>query len=78
MAEAEWGAKRSCPSCAVRFYDLMKDPAVCPSCGESFPLASLSERKSTSSAASRRAPKAAVAARTDAASGSAPRGSFFA
>ena len=33
MPKAEWGTKRACPKCAVRFYDLNKDPIVCP-CGE--------------------------------------------
>ncbi len=36
MVDAELGAKRSCPSCSSRFYDLNNDPIVCPSCGESF------------------------------------------
>lgn len=56
MAEPEWGLKRICPSCGTRFYDLTNDPTTCPSCAETFPLAALSERKST--AASRRSPKA--------------------
>lgn len=34
MAKPEWGKKRSCPSCGSKFYDLRKDPIVCPSCGE--------------------------------------------
>jgi uncharacterized protein (TIGR02300 family) len=27
------GTKRVCPTCEVRFYDLMRDPILCPSCG---------------------------------------------
>jgi len=27
------GTKRVCSACEVRFYDLMRDPIVCPSCG---------------------------------------------
>jgi hypothetical protein len=27
------GTKRICQSCEVRFYDLARDPIVCPSCG---------------------------------------------
>jgi uncharacterized protein (TIGR02300 family) len=27
------GTKRVCPECATRFYDLSRDPIVCPSCG---------------------------------------------
>jgi hypothetical protein len=30
------GTKRTCPSCAVRFYDLGRDPAVCPACATSY------------------------------------------
>ena len=43
MAKDEWGTKRACPKCAVRFYDLNKDPIVCPSCGASFDLTSILE-----------------------------------
>lgn len=33
MPKAEWGVKRICTSCGVRFYDLLRDPVVCPGCG---------------------------------------------
>ncbi len=33
MAKPEWGTKRNCHNCGVRFYDLRRDPAVCPACG---------------------------------------------
>ncbi|MSO64230.1 MAG: TIGR02300 family protein [Alphaproteobacteria bacterium] len=32
MAKPEWGAKHVCQSCGARFYDMRKEPAVCPSC----------------------------------------------
>lgn len=32
MSKAERGTKRVCPNCGARFYDLNKDPAICPSC----------------------------------------------
>lgn len=33
MIKAEWGTKRTCPKCGVRFYDLGKDsPINCLSC----------------------------------------------
>ena len=41
MPKPEWGAKRTCDSCGVRFYDLNKDPIVCPECGASFALDAL-------------------------------------
>jgi uncharacterized protein (TIGR02300 family) len=36
VVKAELGTKRTCPSCAIRFYDLLKDPIVCPKCATSF------------------------------------------
>lgn len=33
MAKPEWGTKRVCTACGARFYDLNKDPIVCPKCG---------------------------------------------
>ena len=33
MVKAAWGAKRTCHGCAARFYDLNKNPIVCPKCG---------------------------------------------
>jgi len=32
----ELGTKRTCPSCAARFYDLNKDPITCPKCDQAF------------------------------------------
>ena len=36
MAKPEWGVKRACLACGTRFYDMRKDPIVCPSCGAKF------------------------------------------
>ena len=36
MAKAEWGKKRKCLNCAAKFYDLNKDPIVCPKCNTVF------------------------------------------
>ncbi|HET8613577.1 MAG TPA: TIGR02300 family protein [Sphingomonas sp.] len=34
MVKPEWGAKRTCPKCGSRFYDLGKDdPVTCIACG---------------------------------------------
>jgi uncharacterized protein (TIGR02300 family) len=33
VAKAEWGTKRICLSCGARFYDLRREPIVCPACG---------------------------------------------
>lgn len=36
MAKPEWGTKRLCPQCGMRYYDMKKKPPVCPSCGAVF------------------------------------------
>lgn len=41
MAKPELGAKRHCQSCGVKFFDLNKDPVVCPKCGATFHVAPL-------------------------------------
>ena len=47
MAKPEWGTKRICPSCGARYYDLMRDPVVCPKCSTPFdPEAFLKARRS--------------------------------
>ena len=37
MVKPELGTKRVCVSCGARFYDLTKQPAVCPKCGTEQP-----------------------------------------
>ena len=37
MAQPELGSNLVCVSCGARFYDLHKDPAVCPKCGADQP-----------------------------------------
>ncbi len=41
VVKAELGTKRTCPSCAARFYDLLKNPIVCPKCNANFVAASV-------------------------------------
>jgi uncharacterized protein (TIGR02300 family) len=36
LAKPEWGTKRICPSCGTRYYDLLRDPVVCPKCSTPF------------------------------------------
>nr|WP_246423161.1 TIGR02300 family protein [Roseospira visakhapatnamensis] len=33
VAKPEWGTKRSCGSCGARYYDMRRQPIVCPKCG---------------------------------------------
>ena len=36
MNEIELGIKRRCISCGTKFYDFLKSPITCPSCGAEF------------------------------------------
>lgn len=44
MAKPELGNKRLCGNCAAKFYDLGKDPIVCPKCHTVLQLAAVSGR----------------------------------
>ena len=60
MVKAELGTKRTCPSCAARFYDLMKSPIICPKCGASFLAAAILPSKGDLPASAVQAPKPRV------------------
>ena len=62
MAKPEWGVKRQCAGCGVRFYDLMHDPIVCPECGTVYEIAALTrgKRARPSGARAEAAKKAAI------------------
>jgi uncharacterized protein (TIGR02300 family) len=36
VAKSELGAKRQCQNCAAKFFDLNRDPIICPKCGTMF------------------------------------------
>jgi uncharacterized protein (TIGR02300 family) len=36
VAKPELGAKRQCQACAAKFFDMNRDPIVCPKCGTVF------------------------------------------
>jgi uncharacterized protein (TIGR02300 family) len=36
VAKPELGAKRQCQNCGAKFFDLNRDPIVCPKCGTVF------------------------------------------
>ncbi|NNE25192.1 MAG: TIGR02300 family protein [Rhizobiales bacterium] len=73
MVDAELGTKRSCPSCAGRFYDLNNDPITCPLCSETFVVEPILPSKADSPAPSAptpapeaaKAPAAEPAAKAD-------------
>ena len=36
MASFDRGIKRQCLNCGTKFYDLNRDPILCPNCGKDF------------------------------------------
>ena len=36
MSKPEWGIKRVCPSCSIKYYDFHKSPIICPKCEFEF------------------------------------------
>ena len=54
MAKPELGTKRLCGSCGAKFYDLNKDPIVCPKCHTPMAVAALTSRSRPEPAAAPR------------------------
>ena len=50
MAKPELGAKRQCQACAAKFFDLNRDPIVCPKCGTVFQGATVRAERATAQA----------------------------
>jgi uncharacterized protein (TIGR02300 family) len=44
VTKAELGTKRVCPNCGARYYDLNRNPILCPRCGTQFELAAVTAR----------------------------------
>jgi uncharacterized protein (TIGR02300 family) len=55
VAKPELGTKRLCSNCGAKFYDLSKDPIVCPKCHTVLELAAVSARARPEAAAARAA-----------------------
>jgi uncharacterized protein (TIGR02300 family) len=47
VAKPELGAKRQCQACAAKFFDLNRDPIVCPKCGTVFQGATMRAERVT-------------------------------
>ena len=58
MAKPELGTKRLCTNCGAKFYDLSKDPIVCPKCHTVLELAAVSARSRPEAVARAAAPAA--------------------
>jgi uncharacterized protein (TIGR02300 family) len=46
VPKPELGTKRQCQNCGAKFFDLAKDPIVCPKCGTVYQVASMPARSS--------------------------------
>jgi uncharacterized protein (TIGR02300 family) len=55
VAKPELGTKRLCTNCGAKFYDLSKDPIVCPKCHSVVEIAAVSSRSRPDAAAARAA-----------------------
>jgi len=53
VAKPELGTKRLCTNCGAKFYDLNKDPIVCPKCHTALELAASPPRGRPDAAAAR-------------------------
>lgn len=51
VAKPEWGTKRICQSCGARFYDMQREPIVCPACGTTMDLSAQQKPKRSRQAA---------------------------
>ena len=51
MVKPELGAKRQCQNCGTKFFDLSRDPIVCPKCATVFQAAPLTRTPSRPAAA---------------------------
>ena len=58
LAKPEWGLKRTCLNCGVRFYDMQRDPIICPSCETIFDPMALVRPKRARAAANQSKAKA--------------------
>ena len=51
MAKPDLGMKRQCQSCGAKFFDLSRDPILCPKCGTTFQPVALSRAPARAAAA---------------------------
>ena len=57
MAKPELGFKRQCMNCGAKFYDLNRDPAVCPKCGTPMQASAVTRGAAPVAARARPAPE---------------------
>ncbi len=57
MTKAELGTKRVCAGCSAKFYDLRREPVVCPKCGTPVKAAKSEPAKPTTADAGKDKPE---------------------
>ena len=62
MVKPEWGTKRQCLSCGVRFYDLGKQPIMCPKCEAPYEVEAVLKSRRPQAEAPAKVPAQAVPA----------------
>ncbi len=65
MAKPEWGTKRQCLGCGVRFYDLGKQPIVCPACDVPYEVEIVLKSRRPQAAAAVKEPTPAAPAKPE-------------
>jgi uncharacterized protein (TIGR02300 family) len=50
LAKPELGTKHQCQNCGAKFFDLNKDPIVCPKCGTVFQVLAAARARPTAKA----------------------------
>jgi uncharacterized protein (TIGR02300 family) len=65
VAKPELGTKRLCAGCGAKFYDLSKDPIVCPKCATVFVVAPVRGRPDVGARAAAEEPAAPEAAEAE-------------
>ena len=54
MSRPELGGKRQCQTCGTKFFDLNRDPIICPKCGATFQALPVARAPTRPSAAAQR------------------------
>jgi uncharacterized protein (TIGR02300 family) len=57
VVKPEWGLKRTCLSCGAKFYDMKRDPIVCPKCETVFDPDAATKLKRSRQSPEEKAPK---------------------
>ena len=65
MAKLEWGSKRVCQGCGTKFYDMKRDPILCPGCGVQLEPETVSRARRAKPGAAPKAAKVVAAKEPD-------------